>query len=267
MQIVDRGRGVPFVLIPGIQGRWEYLRPTVDALAESFRVITFPLGGERGSGRSFDASRGLDGLSDQVVEVLDNRNVPMAVVCGISFGGLVALRFAARQPERTSALLLTSTPGPDFHLTPRHHLYARVPWLLGPLFLAETPSRLRAELRTAIPDSADLRRFTWRQAKTLVTAPLSLSNMAARARLLGAFDVHDDCGRISAPTLIVTGERHLDRVVRVESTLEYVRAIHGARAVQLDRTGHVGYLTRPQAFVTAVRDFLSSVGSVHHDAA
>jgi hypothetical protein len=41
MQIVDRGHGVPIVLVPGIQGRWEYLGRTVDALAQAFRVITF----------------------------------------------------------------------------------------------------------------------------------------------------------------------------------------------------------------------------------
>ena len=31
------------MLIPGIQGRWEYIGPAVDALASSFRVITFAL--------------------------------------------------------------------------------------------------------------------------------------------------------------------------------------------------------------------------------
>jgi 3-oxoadipate enol-lactonase len=267
MDIVDRGRGIPLVLIPGVQGRWEYLRPTVEALARSFRVITFPLAGERGSGRSLDASCALDALCDQVVEVLDDRGLGQAVICGISFGGLGALRFAARHPERTSALVLVSTPGPDFHLSPRHHMYARLPWLFGPLFLAETPGRLRAEVNAAIPDLGERLRFAWRQAKTLVTAPLSLSNMAGRARLLGAFDPCSDCACISAPTLVVTGERALDRVVRVESTLQYLRSIPGARTAQLDRTGHVGYLTRPRVFVGAINDFLSSLGTFKHDAA
>ena len=40
MDIVDRGSGPPLVLIPGLQGRWEYARPTVDALSAFFRVIT-----------------------------------------------------------------------------------------------------------------------------------------------------------------------------------------------------------------------------------
>jgi len=31
--IVERGAGPPLVLIPGVQGRWEYSRGIVDALA------------------------------------------------------------------------------------------------------------------------------------------------------------------------------------------------------------------------------------------
>jgi pimeloyl-ACP methyl ester carboxylesterase len=137
MQIVDHGHGVPFILIPGIQGRWEYLRPTIDALARTFRVVTFPLAGERHAGNPADPTRGLDALSDQVAAVLDQRGIDRAVICGISFGGLVALHFAASHPDRTAALLLVSTPGPDFRLSARHQFYLRAPWLFGPLFLIE----------------------------------------------------------------------------------------------------------------------------------
>ena len=47
MTVIDRGHGTPLVLVPGIQGRWEYMRPAVDALAERFRVVTFDLCGDR----------------------------------------------------------------------------------------------------------------------------------------------------------------------------------------------------------------------------
>ena len=47
--IVDTGSGTPIVLIPGLQGRWEWMRPTVDALAKHHRVITFSLCDERTS--------------------------------------------------------------------------------------------------------------------------------------------------------------------------------------------------------------------------
>jgi pimeloyl-ACP methyl ester carboxylesterase len=66
MKIVDRGEGSPIVLVPSLQGDWEYLAPAVDALASKHRVITFSLGDERG---------GLDGLAAQVEAALDDRGL------------------------------------------------------------------------------------------------------------------------------------------------------------------------------------------------
>src|SRR5262245_14040663 len=107
MQIIDKGRGVPLVLVPGIQGRWEYLAPTIEVLAGAFRVLTFPLLGERGAdAQAGGPARSLDALADQISAVLDDRGLERAVICGISFGGLVALRFAAREPARTAGLIL-----------------------------------------------------------------------------------------------------------------------------------------------------------------
>ena len=103
VQFIDRGSGPPLVLIPGIQGKWEYLRPAVEALSQSFRVLTFPLCGEPGSGVIFEPARGLDNYVAQTLAVLDQIGVARAIVCGISFGGLIALRFAATHAERTSA--------------------------------------------------------------------------------------------------------------------------------------------------------------------
>ena len=83
------------------------------------------------------------------------------------------------------------------------------PWLFGPLFLAETP--LAAAAR-------DGRGVSGRRGRAGVSrggscgrsarAPLSLSRMAARARLIGdARRRRADCARVTAPTLVVTGER------------------------------------------------------------
>ena len=58
MEVIDRGSGAALVVIPGIQGRWEYAEPAIEALAERFRVISFALAGERSSGFPFDEARG-----------------------------------------------------------------------------------------------------------------------------------------------------------------------------------------------------------------
>jgi 3-oxoadipate enol-lactonase len=260
MFICDRGSGAPLVLIPGIQGRWEYMRPGVEALAQSFRVLTFPLCGERTSGVGFDPMLGLDNYVAQVVAILDAKRIDRAAICGVSFGGLAAVRFAAKHPERTAALILASTPGPAWQLRRRHQIYARRPWLFGLLFLAESPFRLRRELAAAFPHLGDRCRFGIQQLRTLIAAPLSLSRMAQRARLVSTIDLVDDCRRVSAPTLLVSGEPHLDRIVPVDSSSEYARLIPGARSAVVERTGHLGSMTRPREFARLVEKFVATLG-------
>jgi 3-oxoadipate enol-lactonase len=257
--IVDQGSGPPLVLIPGIQGRWQYMRPAVDALAADFRVITFSLCGERASRAAFDPQRGFDNFVAQVSAVLADKRIEHATICGVSFGGLIALRFAALHPEQTAALVLASTPPPNFHLRRRHEIYMRLPWIFGPLFLAEIPWRMRDELAAAFPEFRARRAFQARMLRTLVSSRLSVTAMAARARLISTLNLPDDCARVSAPTLIVTGERHLDYVVPVQGSSEYLRAIRGARAAVLDRTGHLGISTRPDTFASVVKDFVDGI--------
>jgi pimeloyl-ACP methyl ester carboxylesterase len=256
MTLFEKGSGPVLIVIPGIQGRWQYIQPAIDALSASFRVITFPLCDEPTSGLPFDAGRGIDDFVEQVTAALDQCGAARAPVCGISFGGLIALRFAARHGNRTSGLVLTSTPGPGWHLRPRHEFYARFPHLFGPLFLAETPLRLRRELAAAFPNRLARARFACSQMATVVRAPLSLERMAARARLITGLDIAAECARVTAPTLVVTGERHLDHVVPADGTTAYLELIRGARAVVLPQTGHLGSITRPIAFAGIVRAFV-----------
>ena len=252
-RIVTRGSGTPLVLIPGVQGRWEYMREAVDALARSFRVITFALCGERASGLAFDAALGLDNYDAQVLRALDEAGVERAVICGVSFGGVVAVRFAAAHPERTLALVLVSAPGPIFHLKPRHQLYARAPWLFGALFAVEAPLRLREELALARPRPWAQLRFPLEMLRAFVRAPVSLGQMGRRARLVSTLDLAGECRRVTAPTLVVTGEAGLDHVVPVEGSSQYVRLIGGARGVVLERTGHQGVITQAETFAAVVR--------------
>jgi len=261
MEIVDRGQGVPLVLVPGIQGRWQYMGPAIDRLARSFRVITFPLCGERASQRRFEPARGLDNFVDQIDAVLDDRGLARAAVCGVSFGGLIALHFAARRAARTSALVMVSTPGPHFRPTERQQLYARKPWLLGPVFLAGIPGRIHEETSLALPDHRDRWRFVWGQIRIFAGAPFSLPQMAARSRLLGTPELTSDCARVVAPTLVISGEPSLDRVVPADGAAEYLRLIPGARAARIERTGHLGYITRPGVFAGILEDFLSAAAA------
>lgn len=244
-EIIERGDGPALVLIPGVQGQWEYMRPAVDALSRVFRVITFSLTA--------------DALDDHVRHVhvaLAEKGIDRATLCGVSFGGFVAARFAALHPDRTTALVLASVPGPGWRLPARHRLYARLPWLLGPLFLVESPWRMHAELRAAFPDGRARRAYKASVLRTLLSAPISLGRMAARARIIEQTDLRSDCARITAPTLVVTGEPALDHVVDVERSREFAALIRGARMETIARTGHLGSVTRPDAFAALVGRFV-----------
>ena len=109
-EIIERGHGAPLVLIPGVQGRWEYSRGIVEELARFYRVITFSLCDERTSSGGNTCQ--MDVFAGQGEAALDRLHINRAIIVGVSFGGLVALRFAATRPTRTTALVIMSAPGP-----------------------------------------------------------------------------------------------------------------------------------------------------------
>jgi pimeloyl-ACP methyl ester carboxylesterase len=254
---MERGHGMPLVLVPGLQGRWEYVAPAADALAESCRVLTFSLCGEPRANPIVDGPAALSAETDQIRQLLDERRIERAAICGISFGGLIALRFAATHPDRTSALVLASAPGPDFHLLRRHELYTRAPRIFGPFFLAETPRRLRREIKATFPNRLERLRFLKWQLKTLIAAPVSVTRMAKRAHMISNGSAAADARMVSAPTLIVTGEPSLDRVVAASGSVKYAELIARSTRVVIDHTGHLGSITRPRAFAAAVTEFLN----------
>src|SRR5262249_9366536 len=141
-------------------------------------------------------------------------------------------------------------------LRKRHRVYATVPWLFGPLFAAESPSRLRAEVTTALPDERERREFILQEMMTFKEAPLSASHMAKRALLIAPYDGAADCARIMCPTLVVHGEPSLDFVVDATESGNYGHLIDGARVVMMDGTGHIGSITQPQRFASIVGAFL-----------
>ena len=72
-------------------------------------------------------------------------------------------------------------------------------------------------------------------------------------------DFVKDCTAVTAPTLVLTGEKGLDRVVPVESTREYLRLIPGSIGAELPRTGHIGCVTRADEWAARVWEFVDGV--------
>jgi pimeloyl-ACP methyl ester carboxylesterase len=258
--MIELGTGPPLVLIPGIQGRWEWMRPAVEALARRCRVITFSLCGDPGSDATLDPALGFDSFTRQVDAALDRAGVERAAICGVSYGGLIGVHYAAVRPARTRALVLTSTPSPWWQPDRRVRLYVRAPRLCSPLFVATSPGRLLPEIVRAVPAPRACVGFLGRHLWNVAAARMSPVRMSERVRLLAKLDLPADCARIDAPTLVVTGERGLDRVVPVEGSLDYLKAIRNARHVTLERTGHLGVVTRADRFAEIVCSFVHNNG-------
>lgn len=255
----DTGRGPVVVLVPGVQGRWEWMRPAVDALARHCRVITFSLCGEPGS--RCEATGGFERYARQIDMALAQAQVDAAAICGISFGGLIGLYYAARRPDRVRALALVSTPGPRWRPDRRQQRYLAHPRLMAPVFAAGAPFRLWPEVAAALPDVRDRLRFVIRHTARVATAPIVPALMAERICLSQTVAFERECQAIDAPTLVVTGEPRLDRIVPPESTAEYVHLIRGACAATMERTGHIGLVTRPRQFGELIGDFVERVAS------
>jgi 3-oxoadipate enol-lactonase len=266
MNIIDQGDGAPVIVIPGIQGRWEWMKPAIDALAERCRVITFSLADEPSSGGRFDQNRGFESYVDQVHEALDAAGLRMATICGVSYGGLIAAAFASRHPDRTTSIVLVSALSPSWKPDARVRFYLRAPRVLAPLFMLAS-LRMYREIAAAsdgiAAGVATAVRVGWRCA----THMFSPSRMARRVRLLEAFDSASKLSSSTAhrtPALIITGEPGLDRVVPVGVTREYLRWWPGARVATLHRTGHLGSMTRPTDFADLVAPFAGRADDKRH---
>jgi len=258
VQIIDRGTGIPVVMIPGIQGRWEWMSPAVDALARCCRVITFSLCDEPSSGFAVDPARGVDNFLEQIEQVLDRTGVRDAVLMGVSYAGPIATEFAVRHPDRVRALLLVSALPPDWRPDRRARFYLRAPKLLSPVFFLDAPLRAQPEIRAALPRLSERLRFSLRQTATLLRCFISPTRMATRLAWFGEYTFSDPTG-FGKPAMVITGEPGLDRVVRPELTQRYLQALPHAQHAVLARTGHLGVSTRPSEFAELVSRFLQGM--------
>lgn len=257
--MTDRGAGLPLALVPGIQGRWEWMRPAVDALAARCRVITGSLPGDAGSIAGADPAAGFEGYTEWLDALLDRAGVGGPVsLCGVSYGGWIAVHYAAARPERVRTLTLVSTPSPCWRPGCDVSRYLAAPRLMSPLYALGSGFRLYAEIAAAFPPLGARVRFAASHLLRVTRYPMAPVRMAERVRCAGRVDFAADCARITVPTQIVTGDPDLDRVVAVADTREYLRAIPGARYERLERTGHLGLVTRPERFAGAVARFIHS---------
>jgi pimeloyl-ACP methyl ester carboxylesterase len=129
--------------------------------------------------------------------------------------------------------------------------------LLAPLFCAAS-LRMYREIAAASAGRAAAIRLSLSHLITVLRHLFSPARMARRITMLSAVNVTSRVRHIERPTLIITGDPALDRVVPVGLTLDYVRLIPHARTATLARTGHIGLITRSEAFADLVVPFAAA---------
>jgi len=242
------GDGPPLILVPGLAGGYELLGPLARLLARHYRVISYQL---RGEDDCFAVRRrfGLSDLVRDLAEFLDWHRLESPIVFGVSFGGVLALEFAARFPHRVNDLIVQGA-GARFErgllqsvaglVLSRFPLPSDSPFInqfFNLLFGSREDDRLLFEFVT---------RQCWQTDQGV---------MAHRFGLVEQFDVGDRLHRIKAPTLILGAER--DLLVSEKNLKALNEGIEQSRLVRLSGCGHLAFVTQPQRVAGEVRQFLA----------
>ncbi|HXF50184.1 MAG TPA: alpha/beta fold hydrolase [Dehalococcoidia bacterium] len=254
LHYVERGAGEPLLLIHGLGASIFTFRRNIDGLARSFRVIAVDLAGFGGSSRSVrDYSQ--EAHARRLVELMDALGIPRAHVLGHSMGGAVALRLAARWPERVMRLVLVAPAPPDMM-----RAGALATTLLRPFFplfglLYHSRRFRRFTLRSAFHDPA--RMMTDEVLDGYWGAARVRGHLEALSRLMAdrRKDPPVDLAKVTAPTLILWGAS--DTWLRPALGERLAAQLPDARLVIVPEAGHLLPEERPDEFVAHVEAFLS----------
>lgn len=256
VSMLDVGDGPPLVMVPGADGIKETWRYQVPSFARSRRVLAADLRSSVPDDADFDVFR------RDLLELLDDRVDGPVALMGQSLGGAIAIRFAARHPERIRALVLCNTLT---RVSYEHVGLNRT--LLAPLAMATTRylptslarlaargwSRRAAWIYDDSPGSENVVEYA------LWTGPRTVSPAVSSRRvdLLRPEDLRDELADVRSPTLVVKGPR--DAYCPPAWSREIAAGVEGASYVEVPGTGHCSHLSAPGKFNRVVGDWLDAV--------
>ena len=247
LEVLTRGQGSPVLILHD----YEYLNrwyPFQEQLSRGFQ-LTVP--SHPGFGKS-DLPKDFDSVDDLAYLYLDmvSEMEPVDII-GMGVGGWIAAEMAVRSDHDINRLVLVDAVG--IKVGDREARDIADTFISGPeafLDLAwHDPKAGAAAMKLPglgqLPEDELTELLRNRQTAALLTWKPFMHNPKLQGRLR----------RITPPALVLWGER--DRIASPDYGRAYAEAIPGARFETIPNAGHYPYLEQPDAFVAAVRRFLT----------
>lgn len=259
----EAGTGHPVVLLhgsgPGASG-WSNFQPNLPALSQHFRCLAIDMPGWGASDSPAPEDRN---HVQTLVEILDALKIERAAVIGNSMGGMTAIHFAAKHPDRISHLIAMGAPAPGARIFSQTGLTEGLKILIAG-YADPSPSNFK--------QLVSIMAFDQRFATDELAAERA-ANASARpehaANFLAGFKKGIMNGPLSeyqkitpqlmsskTPTLIIHGRD--DRTVHMEHGLQLVTTIPDSRLLIINRCAHWAQLEHADEFNRVVTDFVSS---------
>jgi proline iminopeptidase len=260
------GAGQPIVLMHGGLGPdHSYFRPWLDALGDELRLIYYD---HRSGGRSsrLKSFAGIthETLVDDADRLRAHLGYDQIVLLGHSYGGMLALEYALRYPERLAGLILCCTaPAWDYGDEIDRNAAARgIPRAL----------EARERDRDKPIESDDAMRRHWVDIQPLyfhridpkVIAAMDAGMIYSAAAynlseiLLADFDLSARLIEITVPTLVIAGRD--DWVTTPSQADRMMAALPNARLAMFEESGHYPFVEEHKLFIETVRQWLIGLG-------
>jgi len=239
------------VLVHEMGGSLESWDDVAPRFAESRRVLRYDTRGA-GMSQKVRGELGIDTMAGDIAALLDRLGISGKVaLAGMAVGGAIALHFAARYPERASAVAVGS-PATGIAPDRRAAALARIAQIETGMASAVEDAMLNGyvpELR------GDIKRFERYRARWLGNDPASYATVY---RMLAGLDMQDDLTRLRCPVLVIGGS--LDRVRPPPLAAAVAQVIPGARYIEV-RTGHYMAVQTPDLIFDCIDAFLRNAGA------
>jgi 3-oxoadipate enol-lactonase len=257
----ERGAGPETIVFAhGLLWSGRMFDAQVASLSGRYRCVTFDF---RGQGRSEVTADGydMDTLADDAAALIEALGCAPCHFVGLSMGGFIGMRLAARRPGliRSLVLMETSADPEPAENAPRYRMLGGIVRALGGVGMRLVmPKVMRIMFgRTFLADPArEAERRLWRQ------RGMENDRLGVTRALQGVIDrkpIHDELGRISVPTLVMVGD---EDVATVPAKAERMRdAIPGARLVVIPGAGHTASVEQPDFVNATLTEFLAAAAS------